>query len=342
MCLQPRNITDRWPRRCLIKGAMQPLWSLSRTEIHMINRRNVIRTVSIMPLVAGLPHIEAAAKATPGIGGKGKKMPVLFIGHGSPMNAISDNPFTRALSRWGASLSRPAAILVVSAHWLTKGSTAVLSHPRPPTIHDFRGFPRQLHELQYPASGHPALARQALELIGQGDPPNGFVGPRPVRKALSEDWGLDHGTWSVLVHLFPRADVPVFQVSVDMDASASHHAGIARNLDALRSKGVLIIGSGNIVHNLRRTQRGLPEADQASQTWAQSFDDQVAQALSQREDRALLEYTKLRGAYESVPTPDHYWPLVYALGAARDDGPPKVIYQSFQSGTISMRSLQFG
>ncbi len=258
------------------------------------------------------------------------RMPVIFIGHGSPMNAIQQNAFTERLQQWGAALPRPTAILTVSAHWLTRGAVGVTMHERPPTIHDFGGFPDALHQMQYPAPGHPELARTAASLIRSG------------RAVPTTEWGLDHGTWTVLHHLYPAADVPVFQVSIDYHQPGSFHHAIGRELAALRQRGVLIVGSGNIVHNLRATVRGAPPAETAARDWAQSVDDGVRHALDRRADEALMDYTALdASARMAVPTPDHYWPLLYALGAAGGDGAPRHIYEGFHSGTLSMRCLQF-
>ena len=257
-------------------------------------------------------------------------MPVIFIGHGSPMNALADNAFTRRLSAWGRELPRPSAILSVSAHWLSRGATGVGMQERPKTIHDFGGFPQALFDIDYPAPGHPALAREALGAVRQ----TSVIG--------TEQWGLDHGTWSVLKHLYPKADIPVFQLSIDYDKPAAFHYAIGRDLAALRDKGVLVMGSGNVVHNLRATDRGTPDGLRATRPWAQSFDDAVKAALAGRDDRALVAYEKLEGAATAVAMPDHYFPFLYALGAAGASERAKTIYEGFQSGTLSMRCLQFG
>ena len=259
-----------------------------------------------------------------------RRMPVIFIGHGSPMNAISDNPFTRALQAWGAALPRPTAILSVSAHWLTPGQTLVTIDERPKTIHDFGGFPRELHEMQYPAPGAPAIAREAGLRVRQS-----------VTQG-SDQWGLDHGTWSVLHHLFPKADIPVFQLSIDYDRPGAFHHAVGRDLSALRDKGVLIMGSGNVVHNLRATDRNAPVGLTASRPWAQAFDDAFKSALAGRDDQALMNYAKLPGAEMAVATPDHYYPVLYALGAAAPNEVAKTTFEAFHAGTLSMRCLQFG
>ncbi|MET3444618.1 4,5-DOPA dioxygenase extradiol [Variovorax paradoxus] len=272
--------------------------------------------------LCSLSHAAAGAPA--------RRMPVIFIGHGSPMNALADNAFTRRLSAWGRELPRPSAILSVSAHWLSRGATGVGMQERPKTIHDFGGFPQALFDIDYPAPGHPALAREAMGAVKQ----TAVVG--------TQQWGLDHGTWTVLKHLYPKADIPVFQLSIDYDKPAAFHYAIGRDLAALRDKGVLVMGSGNVVHNLRATDRGTPDGPAASRPWAQGFDDAVKAALAGRDDRALVAYEKLEGAATAVAMPDHYFPFLYALGAAGSSERAKTVYEGFQSGTLSMRCIQFG
>jgi len=275
--------------------------------------------------LASMAEIAQAAGAS-----TARRMPVIFIGHGSPMNALADNAFTRRLAAWGRELPRPTAILSVSAHWLSQGATGVTVQTRPKTIHDFGGFPQALFDIEYPAAGHPALARETIGVVKQ----------TPV--IATEQWGLDHGTWSVLKHLYPKADVPVFQLSIDYDKPAAFHHAVGRDLAALRDQGVLVMGSGNVVHNLRVTDRGTPDNPKASRPWAQSFDDAVKAALAGRDDRALIGYEKLEGASTAVATPDHYFPFLYALGAAAPGERAKTVYEGFQSGTLGMRCLQFG
>jgi 4,5-DOPA dioxygenase extradiol len=249
------------------------------------------------------------------------RLPVLFAGHGSPMNALADNDFTRTLKEWGRRLPRPEAVLAVSAHWYGAG-LKVLTAGTPRTIHDFGGFPRALHEVNDPAPGHPALAREALRLLA------------PEGAQADESWGLDHGTWSVLLHLFPRADVPVFQVSVDARRPAESHWSLGERLAPLRERGVLIVGSGDVVHNL--AELGPREAP--PQDWALRFDEDVKAALSRRDRAALVS-----GAAPSraVPTPDHYLPLLTAAGAGGAD-PLSFPIEGFEHGAISLRAAQWG
>lgn len=256
------------------------------------------------------------------------RMPVLFIGHGSPMNAIEDSAFSHTLRDLGKRLPKPAAIVAISAHWMTNNGAAVTANAQPRTIHDFGGFPPALFEMEYPAPGAPALAEQIKELLSPG-------------AQLTGEWGLDHGTWSVLCHLYPEADIPVVQVSMEQGGDERYHYSVGQKLAVLRDQGVLIVGSGNIVHNLRYVE-SVPESSSASTPWAQQFDDAVKAALARRDDQLLIEYQRMPGAARSAQTPEHYWPLLYILGAADSDGAPQTIYESFQLGTLSMRCVQFG
>ena len=260
-----------------------------------------------------------------------KRMPSIFVGHGSPMNAVQTNEFTRTLQQWGKDMGRPSAILVVSAHWLTQNETKVAVPAHPKTIHDFGGFPQSLFDMQYPAPGSPEFAKLAASaLVEQGAKP-------------TEDWGLDHGAWAVLHHIYPKADIPVFQVSIDFVKDGDYHFAVGKALSALRDKGVLILASGNITHNLRGLDMGAPDGLTASRPWAQSFDNAVKNALVANDTKSLSNYLTLdAGARMSVPSPDHYWPLLYALGAARDDESATFIYEGFQLGTLSMRCVQWG
>lgn len=295
----------------------------------LFHRRTLLGTAgasSALTLLSALADAVHAAAPAPTV-----RMPAIFIGHGSPMNALQDNDFTRMLRRWGRELPRPQAILSVSAHWLTPGLSAVGVHEKPTTIHDFGGFPAALHAMQYPAPGAPSLAREAAARV------------RQTRVITTTEWGLDHGSWTVLHHLFPQADVPVFQLSIDYDKPGPYHLAIGRDLAALRERGVLILGSGNIVHNLRATDRGVADGPKASRAWAQAFDAVAARVLAQRDDQALAKPAGLdMSAAQAVPTPDHYFPLLYTVGAAAPSEPMRTVFEGFQSGTISMRCLQFG
>ncbi|MES2399312.1 MAG: 4,5-DOPA dioxygenase extradiol [Pseudomonadota bacterium] len=296
------------------------------------DRRKLLTGGSMAAVLAALSSLADIANAQQGRASKAaKRMPAIFVGHGSPMNAIQDNVFTRQLAQWGKSLGRPAAILSVSAHWLTPGQTAVGMDEKPKTIHDFGGFPDQLQQMQYPAPGAPSFAKQAAASLTS------------VSVSTGEAWGLDHGTWTVLHHMYPRADIPVFQLSIDYAQQGKYHYAIGQELAALRDKGVLIMGSGNVVHNLRATERAVPMGVMASKPWAQSFDNAVRDALAARDDNALMNPLGLDASVRmAVPTPDHYWPLLYALGAAGKAEKTVTTFEGFQSGTLSMRCLQWG
>jgi 4,5-DOPA dioxygenase extradiol len=269
----------------------------------------------------------AAAKpsATP-------RMPSIFVGHGSPMNAIADNAYTRTLRAWGAGLGRPRAIAVVSAHWLTEGGIRVASTPTPATIHDFGGFPRQLYEQRYPAPGAPTWAERAAALLGAHFP-----------TALDPGYGLDHGAWGVLAHLYPAADVPTFQVSIDITAPGADQLAAGRLLGALRDEGVLILASGNVTHNLRAVHWQAEATPRGLERWADEFDQAVRAALERGDDAALADYRRLTPeAALAVPFADHYDPLLVARGAAGAHEPVRQVIEGFQHGTISMRSVQWG
>jgi 4,5-DOPA dioxygenase extradiol len=279
-------------------------------------------------------HAPAARGAAP-IAPMQGTAPVLFIGHGSPMNAISDNAFSRRLVAWGQALGRPKAVLMVSAHWLTERDTAVSTTASPPLIYDFGGFPQALYDVRYAPPGAPEAARQAAERL------TALSAPRVTSQDARR--GLDHGAWTVLRHLYPAADVPVFQLSIDITRPGEHHLALGRALAGLREAGVLIIGSGNVVHNLQRTDRGQADGPRASTDWAQGFDDAVLKAVQAGDLAALARWQGLSaGAEVAVPFPDHYFPLLYAVGAAQRGEAVHQVFEGFQAGTISMRCMQWG
>lgn len=258
------------------------------------------------------------------------RAPAIFIGHGSPMNAIQDNAFTRMLRQWGKDLGLPRAILVVSAHWLTEREVQVSAAGKPTTIHDFGGFPAELHAQRYPAPGAPAVAQRAASMVG------------PQRVGLAADRGLDHGAWTVLKYLYPAANVPVFQWSIDITRGAAFHHGMGRALASLRDEGVMILGSGNVVHNLGDTMRGHEPTRRGMTRWADEFDQNARQAIDAGDARALVAYERLSAdAARAVPFPDHYFPLLYALGATQAGERPRHVFEGFQSGTLSMRCVQW-
>lgn len=250
--------------------------------------------------------------------------PVMFVGHGTPMNAIEDNEFTKGWKNAGQLLPRPKAILVVSAHWETKG-TQVTAMKQPRTIHDFGGFPEKLFQQQYPAPGDPLLAGEIVEMVNK------------TKIEKDERWGLDHGTWSVLLPMFPKADIPVLQLSIDYTQGPQYHFDLAKQLAALRKKGVLIVGSGNIVHNLSNfTMKDI------AYDWAVEFDAKIKEAIDKEDFASLINYQKFgQSAKLAVPTNEHYLPLLYI--AALKEKNDKTIYFNEKTtlGSISMRSVVF-
>jgi 4,5-DOPA dioxygenase extradiol len=253
----------------------------------------------------------------------GQRMPTLFIGHGSPMNAIEDNEFSRAWVEVGEALPRPTAILCVSAHWETIG-TQVTAMERPRTIHDFGGFPQELYEMQYPAPGSPELARLAQATIHK------------TQVRLDQGWGLDHGAWSVLCRMFPQANIPVVQLSLDRTQAPEYHYALGKELRLLRNKGVLIVGSGNIVHNLRLI------AWQGEQTydWAIEFDEAIKQAILSGDHDAIVHYEKLgKAARLAVPTNEHFLPLLYVLALQDKQEQVRFFADQMSMGSLSMQSV---
>ena len=253
------------------------------------------------------------------------RMPVLFIGHGSPMNAIEENEFSRAWSATGKALPRPKTILCVSAHWESEG-TQVTGMEKPKTIYDFYGFPPELYAARYPAPGSPELAQRVRDLV------------KPAAVGLDQAWGLDHGAWSVLTRLFPQADVPVVQLSLDVNKSPQEHYDLGQQIKALREEGVLILGSGNIVHNLR-----MLNWDDAAFDWAVEYDAKVKQWILEHDHESILQYHKHgQAAALAINSAEHYKPLLYALGAGDPDEPVSFFAEKVTLGSISMRSLQIG
>lgn len=254
-------------------------------------------------------------------------MPAIFVGHGNPMHAITDSAYARGWRSLAERLPKPRAIVAVSAHWYTPG-TAVTTNAQPRTIHDFGGFPRALHEVRYPAPGDPSLARRIAEL------------GRPVTITGTDEWGLDHGTWSVLVHMYPSADLPVVQLSMDRRLPAAAHYALGKRLGALRDEGVLVLGSGNVVHNLGLADWA-PEAP--AKPWAADFQDMVRRHLAAGDDQALIDYAGLgEAARLSVPTAEHYLPLLYVLGLRRPTDRTSTFLDGIELGTIGMLCVAVG
>ena len=262
-------------------------------------------------------------------------MPALFVGHGSPMNALTENAWTTAWAALGRTLPRPRAILAVSAHWYLPG-TRVTAMDSPPTIHDFGGFPAELYAVRYPAPGDPALARRVRERLGDGGDGNAAIDV-----ALDTAWGLDHGTWSVLVHLFPAADIPVVQLSLDETQPPPFFHALGRRLRALRDEGVLVLGSGNLVHNLHAYGWGRRQVE--PYPWAVRFERAACDAIRADDVTALVDYPTLgEDALLSVPTPEHFLPLSVVLGLRAPGEPVSFPVEGIDGGSISMLSVLVG
>lgn len=257
------------------------------------------------------------------------KMPVLFVGHGSPMNAIEENEFVEGFRKISSEIPKPAAILCISAHWETKG-TFVTAMEKPKTIHDFGGFPPALYEVQYPAPGSSSLAQIVIELVKSAN----------VQPDL--DWGLDHGTWSVVKHLYPNADVPVVQLSLDYQKTPKQHYELGKELSALREKGILIIGSGNMVHNLGMVAWDKLDAD-FGYDWALEANQKMVQCILDDNHEPLINYKKQGRAFDlAIPTPEHFWPLLYILGLKTQEDSVKIFNNKPVGGSLTMTSVKIG
>ena len=255
-----------------------------------------------------------------------QKMPVLFIGHGSPMNAIESNDFTQTLVNLGKNLPKPKAILCISAHWTTKGTYVNVS-PSPKMIYDMYGFPNELYEVNYPARGAPEIAKEVPQLIST------------TKVQTNTEWGFDHGTWSILTHLFPKANVPVFQMSIDYNKSMQYHYDLSKQLMILRKKGVLIVGSGNLTHNLRIVD--IDDINATPRDWALEFDSKIKQYIDLRNHQAIINYEKIGAISKlAVPEPSHFFPLIYALALQDKNDETSYFYENFHYGTLSMRGVK--
>lgn len=271
--------------------------------------------------LAALRHVTDSFDAT-------ERMPVLFLGHGNPMNAIEDNMFTRGFQDIAKTLPKPRAILCISAHWETKG-TFVTAMPHPETIHDFGGFPQALFDVQYPAPGSPELAKETAALV------------KSITVQLTEDWGLDHGCWTVAKFLYPNADVPIVEMSIDYTQGPAYHYALAQELKALRRKGVLIIGSGNTVHNLRKVAWSKLNAVGFGYDWAELANEKIKQLILDGNHQDLIAYEKLGPAFQlAIPTPEHYIPLMYTLGLQEKDEVPILFNDALIGGSLNMLSIK--
>nr|WP_297306274.1 4,5-DOPA dioxygenase extradiol [uncultured Flavobacterium sp.] len=259
-----------------------------------------------------------------------KLQPVFFIGHGSPMNGIQNNVFSQQWKKIGEKIDLPCAVLVISAHWLTRG-THVTAMKEPKTIHDFGGFPQALFDVQYPAPGSPFLAEETAKLITS------------TNVGLDHDWGLDHGTWTVVRHMFPEANVPVLQLSIDYNQPASYHYALAKHLYDLRKRGVLIIGSGNMIHNLRMIDWKTMDTPGFGFDWAIELNEIFKKKILSKDHKSLVDYESLsKNAKLAIPTPDHYFPMIYNLALQSDKDDVTIFNDDYVGGSLSMTSFRFG
>jgi 4,5-DOPA dioxygenase extradiol len=290
-----------------------------------MERKDFLKALALLPLAGSAMKINELNNLTKTFGAS-DKMPVIFVGHGSPMNAITDNAYSRSWAEIGRRLSPPNAILCVSAHWLTNGTAVTMSNPQK-TIHDFGGFPDELFKVEYPAPGSPVYAEMAIETVSS------------IQLHKDYGWGLDHGAWSVLKNMYPSASIPVFQMSIDYDKSPQYHFNLAKELSTLRNRGVLIIASGNVVHNLSL----LSWTDPSKKfDWAIEFDELVKKSIEENNPSQLIEYQKLgKLANLAHPTNDHYLPLMYAIGLRDKKDDFEFFNASIDMGSISMRSVIF-
>lgn len=292
-----------------------------------MKRSNFLKTMALMPLAFKTMNLHELKNITDNY--KSSALwPVIFVGHGNPMNAILNNPFTKSLEKLGKSFTeKPNAIMVVSAHWLTHGTSVTISE-KPRIIYDFGGFPEALYHVQYAAPGSPTLAREAKQLI------------HSIHVGEEETWGLDHGAWTILKHMFPEANIPVFQLSIDATKPAEYHYQLGQELKALRKKGVLIIGSGNIVHNLYQVDFS---EDARPLPWAIEFDEIVKENLLKRDFTSLIHYENFGSSAKwAVPTNDHYLPMLYTLGLAENNEKLTFTFEEIQNASLSMRCFKIG
>jgi 4,5-DOPA dioxygenase extradiol len=259
-----------------------------------------------------------------------QKMPVLFVGHGSPMNAIEENEFVKGWRELGKSMPKPKAILCISAHWETRGSFFTAME-KPQTIHDFGGFPKALFDVQYPAPGSPELARESKSLI------------KKTEVSLDEKWGLDHGCWSVVSRIYPEADVPIVQMSLDYNQTPQYHYDLAKELSSLRKKGVLILGSGNIVHNLGLVAWDKLDASEYGYDWAIEANEKMKEYILSDDHQKLINYKSHGQAYNlAIPTPEHYLPMLYVLALKEENEKLNLFNDKIVAGSLSMTSFKIG
>jgi len=293
-----------------------------------MERKQFLKT--IVTGAAGMTTLSAFKNFTDNLQQEEQLMPVLFVGHGSPMNGIEDTEFSRRWTQMAKEIPTPKAVLVVSAHWFTKG-TKITAMDFPKTIHDFGGFPKELFDVQYPAPGNPVLAKETTALL------------HSANVELDHDWGLDHGTWTIVRHMYPNANIPVLQLSIDYSNGAQYHYDLAKELYNLRKKGVLIIGSGNMVHNLRMVAWDKLNDKEYAYDWATNMNNKFKELIQKGDHKPLINYSTLgKEALLAIPTPEHYLPLMYSLGlkGAKDD--ISFFNDKAVGGSLTMTSVKFG
>lgn len=292
-----------------------------------MNRKSLLKILGLAPFLYTMNNLKDLEKISDAFLST-DKMPVLFLGHGSPMNAIEENQFVKGFKDIATSLPQPNAILCISAHWYTKG-TKVTAMEMPRTIHDFGGFPPELYEVQYKAKGSPLLATQTRDILS------------PTLVELDEHWGLDHGAWSVIKHLYPEANVPVIQLSIDYTQGAQYHFDLAKKLSSLREKGILIVGSGNIIHNLGKIDFQNFEKDNYGYDWAIEARAEMNAYLLDENFQALIDFKEQNAAWQlAIPTPDHYLPLIYTLGLKDKKDSISLFNDKLLAGSLSMTSVK--
>ena len=297
------------------------------TLLLQMNRKNFIKSLALMPIIGSSMRYDELEKIAGGFGNS-PKMPVLFLGHGSPMNAIEENEFVQGFRKVALELPTPKAILCISAHWETNG-TFVTAMEQPQTIHDFGGFPKELFEVQYPAPGSPELARRTKEIITSAE-----VG-------MDHNWGLDHGAWSVIKHLYPKANIPVIQMSLDYRKSPQYHYELAKELSSLREKGVLIIGSGNMIHNLSKVDWEKIDVVDHAYDWAAEARSKMNHFILDCDHKPLIEYHKQGKEFQlAIPTPEHYLPLLYTLALQDKNESISLFNDKAVAGSLTMTSVK--
>ena len=294
-----------------------------------MNRTTFLKSLAVLPLTAAAMKLKDLKNMTRNMDNTGK-MPVLFLGHGSPMNAIEENEFVQGFRNIAGQIQKPSAILCISAHWETAGTYVTgMEHPR--TIHDFGGFPRELYEVQYPAPGSPELARQTSKLVSK------------TEIHLDDKWGLDHGAWSVIKHLYPNADIPVIQLSLDYRQGPQYHYELAAELAALRQKGVLIIGSGNMVHNLRMVAWDKLNVTDFAFDWAAEAREKMNRSILEGDHASLVNFQRQGKAFQlAIPTPEHYLPLLYTLALQEKNEKIELFNDKAVAGALTMTSVKIG